>query len=235
MLKVTAQAAKLRTFLEFLSSLRMNPQLARTKSVEMDLKGSLNPSSLLDRLFFQEHRWLDFEEFNILYWQQNKDRLLTTFPNIPEELLLPGLKARLYRTQCGILTEYQAFLAAQVVFGEENVSRSLAMDRLGVDFSIRTEGQVYHIHIFVDSPRAWHYRRIKSAQKKVDRLEGIHVNLPYALQPGRINSLHMLPNGFGVYTPAYLRYLQGEITSGRLRQFRVEGVGREGFVYGNVC
>ena len=197
----------------------------------MDLRGALNPSALLDRLFFQEHRWLDFEEFNDFYLKQNKQGLLTRFPNIPEELLLPGLKARLYRTQCGILTEYQAFLGAQAVFGEENVSRSLGMDRLGVDFSIRLGAQVYHIHIFVDSPRAWHYRRIKSAQKKVDQLEGVHVNLPYALQAGRINSLHFLPNGFGVYTPAYLRYLQAEITSGRLREFSVEGVSREGFVY----
>jgi hypothetical protein len=105
------------------------------------------------------------------------------------------------------------------------------MDRLGVDFSIRYEEQVYHIHIFVDSPRAWHYRHIKSVQKKVDQLAGNHVNLPYALAEGKINSLYFLPNGFGVYSPAYLRYLQTEITSGRLRHFLVEGVGREGFLY----
>ena len=212
----------------------MDKELAGNKSVEMDLRGALNPSGLLDRLFFREHHWLDFEAFYDVYLQQNRQKLLANFPNIPEELMHPGLKARLYRTQCGILTEYQAFLGAQVVFGEENVSRSLGMDRLGVDFSIRHEEQVYHIHIFVDSPRAWHYRRIKSAQKKVDRMEGIHVNLPYALQAGRINSLHFLPNGFGVYTPAYLRYLKEEINSGSLRQFWVEGVGREGFVYGKV-
>ncbi len=234
MLNTSAHTNQLRVFLEFLSSLQMDKALARTKSLEMDLKGPLNPSGLLDQLFFREQRWLDFEEFNAFYLKQNQNLLLSTFPQIPKELLLPGLKARLYRTQCGILTEYQAFLAAQVVFGEENVSRSLALDRLGVDFSIQTKEQVYHIHIFVDSPRAWHYRRIKSAQKKVDRLEGIHVNLPYALSEGRINSLHMLPNGFGVYTPAYLHYLQGEITSGRLQQFRVEGVGREKFVYGSI-
>ncbi len=205
MLISSVYTSRLRVFLEFLSSLRMDKELAR----------------------------LDFEDFYIFYLQQKQDLLRTTFPQIPEELLLSGLKARLYRTQCGILTEYQAFLAAQVIFGEEYVSRSLALDRLGVDFSIQAEGQVYHIHIFVDSPRAWHYRRIKSAQKKVDRLEGVHVNLPYALKAGRINSLHFLPNGFGVYTPAYLRYLQTEITSGRLRKFRVESVGREGFVYGS--
>ncbi|MFP4092754.1 MAG: TaqI family restriction endonuclease, partial [Cyclobacteriaceae bacterium] len=190
----------LKDFLLFLSSLHLDAKLAKTRTLEADLKGPLNPSLLLNRLFFEHHHWLGFEAFYRLYLEENGSRLTQRFPEITEQSLLEGLRARLYRTQCGILTEYQAYLAAQVVFGEENVSRSLALDRQGVDFSIRGEGQLYHIHIFVDSPRAWHYRRLKSAQKKVDQLEGIHVDLPYALKQGKINSLHFLPNGFGVYT-----------------------------------
>jgi len=64
------------TFLQqyesFLSSLTLYPALSKIKSVEMDLKGELNPSFQLDKLFFQEKKWLGFEQFYYYYYDQYK-------------------------------------------------------------------------------------------------------------------------------------------------------------------
>ncbi len=38
----------------FLSKLVLEPMLYKNKTVEIDLKGSLNPSTLLDNLFFKK-------------------------------------------------------------------------------------------------------------------------------------------------------------------------------------
>lgn len=224
----------LRPYLEFLASLPLDKKLRQIKYLEDDLKGDLNPSKLLDVLFFEQQQWLDFEAFFQLYVEKNQRLLQHTFPQLDEQQLLQGLRARLYRTQCGILTEYQAFLAAQVVFGAEHVRRSLSLDQAGVDFTIAHQQLAYHIHIFVDTQRAWQYRKYKSTHKRVDAMPGIHVNFPYALESGKINSLHYLPNGFGVYTPAYLRYLQNEIYAGNLQQQKVSGVNEEGFIYRSI-
>ncbi len=224
----------LRAFLEFLCSLQLDKSLSRNKSLEVDLKGDLNPSKLLDELFFRQHQWLDFEAFLHLYLEKYHDLLQQKFPHLSEQQLYDGLKARLYRTQCGILTEYQAYLGTQVIFGVENVKRSIALDRAGVDFTITHQDKDYHIHIFVDTQRAWHFREYKTQYKRVEKTPGIHVNLPYALDADKINSLYYLPNGFGVYTPVYLRYLQTEIYSGNLLKFMVGGVNEQGFIYHSI-
>lgn len=224
----------LRAYLEFLCSLRLNPRLAQIKSFEADLKGALNPTKLLNELFFVQNQCLDFDSFFDLYWSKHQALLKDRFSTLNRQELLRGLRARLYRTQCGILTEYQAYLGAQVIFGNENVHRSIELDQTGIDFSITHQEHAYHIHIFVDTKRAWDFRKYKSAYKQVERAEGIHVDLPYSLKAGSINSLYYLPNGFGVYTPAYLRYLQQEIYSGNLLQHTVRGVNEQGFIYKRI-
>ncbi|HVF96041.1 MAG TPA: TaqI family restriction endonuclease, partial [Flavisolibacter sp.] len=57
----------------FLEGLQLNPALFKTKTVEMDLKGELNPSAHLDRVFFSENKWMGFEEFYQYYFQRQKD------------------------------------------------------------------------------------------------------------------------------------------------------------------
>ena len=224
----------LKTYEKFLSQLQLDHSLFRVKTVEANLYGDLNPGKWLDLLFFQEKRWLNFEEFFRYYIKQNLSLLNqfkhTHYPNMGKTPFLHGIKARLYRTQFGFLTEYHAFLLAQKVFGDQNVRRDFAIDRAGVDFQILFMGQVFNIHIFVDSPRSWHYRQIKSTYRHVDTLPGIHVNLPYSLQPGKINSLFFLPNGFGIYQESYLNYLKNEMSRHHLTK-PIIGVGADGFIY----
>lgn len=215
----------------FLESLQLFPQLFKVKSVEMDLKGELNPSYLLDDLFFKQKKWLSFSEFNDYYFERYKDAIKQQFGYPDYQHFAEGLKARLYRTQFGFLTEYHAFFLASVLFGEENVRRGTQLDLAGVDFEIRLEQLVYNMHIFVDSPRAWAFRNYKSKFKQVNSLPGIHVNLPYSLKDGRINSLRFLKNRFGVYTENYLRYFEQEAKAGRIKNNNISGTTAQGFIY----
>lgn len=216
----------IKAYQKFLASLQLDSSLFRVKTFEQDLKGELNPSKLLDALFFEQERWLNFEAFYSLYLEKH-EKALKAFPNFSEK----GLRARLYRTQFGILTEYHAFWACKCIFGIDAVRRDTHWDSAGVDFRIYFQGKIYNVHIFVDTPRAWEYRKYKTAHKKVEQMEGIHLNLPYSLKANRFNSLHFLPNGFGIYTSRYLLYVKKEMESGVFTQKKVVGTSSQGFLY----
>lgn len=223
--------SQLASYEYFLESLVLYPELYRTKSVEMDLKGYLNPSHLLNELFFNQQRWLTFDEFFNHYNALFRKEVVALLPHNFKENFEEGLKARLYRTQFGFLTEYHAFFLAASLFGVENVNRSTDLDRLGVDFQINYAGQTFNIHIFVDTPRAWNFRNYKSKFKGVNNLNGIHVNLPYSLKNGRFNSLRFLKNRFGVYTENYLHHLKSEINLGKIKNNNIIATDENGFVY----
>ena len=220
---------------KFLSGLKLDHSLFHIKTVEANLYGDLNPGKWLDILFFQEKRWLGFEDFLKFYVKQNWDLLHefknSNYPNMSKDQFINGIRARLYRTQFGFLTEYHAFLLSKKVFGDNNVTRDFSKDRIGVDFQISHLGITYNIHIFVDSPRSWYYRNVKSTYRNVDSAPGIHVNLPYSLSQGKINSLLFLDNGFGIYREEYLLYLKHEMEERKLDR-PIVGVSTDSFIYG---
>jgi hypothetical protein len=215
----------------FLGSLQLFPELFKNKTVEMDLKGELNPSFMLDDLFFKQKKWLSFTAFFDYYFNQHKDEIKNRFGFSNYESFADGLRARLYRTQFGFLTEYHAFFLSAALFGEKNVSRNTELDLAGVDFQVHLHGNLYNIHIFIDSQRAWDYRNYKSTHKQVNNWPGIHVNLPYSLKAGCFNSLRFLKNRFGVYTESYLRYFENEVKTGKIKNNNITGTTAKGFIY----
>ncbi len=217
----------------FLGSLVLNPELAQTKTIEMDLKGNLNPSIWLNYLFFEKNCWLNFKDFYDYYWKNNQFALEKQVPNLSPAQLKKGLEARLYRTQFGMLTEYHAFFLCREVFGQENVLRHPDLDRIGVDFQIFFEQKCHHIHIFVDTKRAWHFRQIKAQYKNSNQLTGIHINVPYSLEANRFNSLHFLPNGFGIYQKSYFEYLKNELLAQKITNDNIIATTQNGFIYKN--
>ncbi len=215
----------------FLSSLVLYPALSKIKNIEMDLKGELNPSFHLDKLFFLERQWLSFEQFYYYYFDQYKDVIKKEFGFSDEENFEKGLWARLYRTQFGFLTEYHAFYLCSEFFGKEKLNRSVELDKAGVDFQLTINDMLYNVHIFVDTPRAWSFRNYKSEHKNVNSLQGLHINLPYSLKENNFNSLRYLKNKFGVYTISYLQYLKEQIEMGRIKNNNITGTVPRGFVY----
>ena len=108
--------------------------LFRIKTVEMDLRGILNPTNELNTLFFDENCWLDFKDFFIYYYKKYNKELKTISSDNGWNEFTVGLRARLYRTQVGFLTEYHAFYLSKLIFGDERVVRSISLDKRGVDF-----------------------------------------------------------------------------------------------------
>lgn len=221
----------LKQYEDFLESMKLYPELFRIKDVEMDLKGELNPSPYLDDFFFHQMKWLSFTDFFDFYFNLHKETIKSRFSFSSYDSFSEGLRARLYRTQFGFITEYHAFFLSSILFGAGNVVRSTELDIAGVDFQIKLNGKLHNIHIFVDTERAWSFRAYKSKYKKVDTLEVIHTNLPYSLQANHFNSLRFLKNRFGVYTESYLRYFESEAISGRIKNNNISGTTSNGFIY----
>lgn len=205
---------------KFLSTLSVNPNFKNYKGFEVDLKGELNPTELLEILFWNEKKWIDFPEFASLYLEKYKNKLYLEFSPIIKSLgkdFHKHLQARLYRTQFGFLTEYHAVILLATVFVPQGylIFRSSTLDRLGVDCIIfdPTFKEKYNIHIFVESKRAKFYREKKRNMKHSNKLSGIHIDFPYTLKQGFKHSLKFLPNNFGVYTNEYAQYLLDLIKS----------------------
>lgn len=211
------------------SDVTVDPTLKRYKKFEVDLRGELNPTGLLEKLFWYDKQWLDFADFASLYWQAYEPLLRLRFPKIFASLgdaAYTHLRARLYRTQFGFLTEYHAVILLASVFSPRGytVWRGSALDRVGVDCQIMEpeSERRYNIHIFVDSERAWYYREQKRTGKASDKVVGEHIDFPYTLEQGYVHSLRMLKNGFGVYTEEYARRLLEHIERGTVDDFQKE-------------
>ena len=216
---------------DFLRTLVLYPSLWKVKNVEMDLKGNLNPSNELDALFFNQNKWVGFQEFFSYYLNKHREKLIELCGEGSRDEFKLGLRARLYRTQFSILTEYHAYFVACLMFGSCNVKRSLYLDRSGVDFQIIYNYNKYNIHIFIDTERAWEYRRVKSKFKQSEKIEGTHINFPYSIQRGNINSVSFLPNRFGIFQKSYFDYLKNEIDCGNIKNNNICKISKNGFVY----
>ena len=97
---------------DFLRTLVLYPSLWKVKNVEMDLKGNLNPSNELDDLFFNQNKWVGFQEFFSYYLNKHREKLIELCGEGSRDEFKLGLRARLYRTQFSILTEYHAYFVA---------------------------------------------------------------------------------------------------------------------------
>ncbi|MFN3345727.1 MAG: TaqI family restriction endonuclease [Chloroherpetonaceae bacterium] len=213
----------------FLETLTLSEKHRAFKGFEVDLKGDLNPTRLLNEIFWAKKEWLNIEEFFERYVRQCYPSLKRAFP---EEVAQLGVKfgshlaARLYRTQIGFLTEYHCAMLCEEVFLPDGflVRRSPDLDRLGVDVQLVRASECYNLHIFVDSPRAWKFRREKRLEKSSNQEQGTHIDFPYQVRSGCIHSLRLLSNGFGVYRREYVEHLKSKILSGECLGIQAESV-----------
>lgn len=218
--------SELETFLE---TLNLSEKHRNFKGFEVDLKGNLNPTRMLNELFWVKKEWLNIEEFFERYVRTCYPALKQKFAN---EVVSLGAKfgshlaARLYRTQIGFLTEYHCAMLCGEVFAPEGfaVRRSPDLDRIGVDIQLVRQKNFYNLHIFVDSPRAWLFRREKRLRKSSNQQEGTHIDFPYQVRSGCIHSLRLLSNGFGVYGRGYVEHLRSKILSGDVLGVQIEKV-----------
>jgi len=223
----------------FMSGIELDSKLYRDRTVEMDFNGSLNPSILFNNLVFEKKIYVNYTEFwDLYYGDDDRIKLLdelyaSRYKYMTKEDYIKGVKARIYRSYFGFLTEYNSFLKILKVFGKDAVTRSVRNDCMGVDITVKYNNEVYHIHIFVDTPISRKYVDNKINKKCNTMLEGIHVYMPYSINHYKdtIHRGNKLKGGVYVFPEKYVLYFKGEIDKGNLKN-RIVMAGNDGlFVY----
>jgi hypothetical protein len=196
------------------------------KTVEDDLHGILNPIKSIWEFYFTDNIYETHIQYGIdpyfdhfRYSNMARKEAIDKFYKdkysykLTEEEFNDGLKARMYRTVFGVLTENSAVLVSKKAFGNEAIIRSIEDDCKGVDFTIYYKDIPFRIHIHKDSYNARQRVKEKILYKKSLGMDGIHVYLSYSTNFSHqtINLCHRLKNGFGVYTDSYIQHFKSEI------------------------
>ena len=210
-------------FEEFLRSVDLHDfreKYKPIKIVEMDLPKEIQAISLLYKIYWNEKRFLGFEDFYKEYLNTYKTELEIFRQKITmcEKCFYRGLPARTYRTWAGIITQIHAGYAAKSVFGNDSVSMSEELDHQGADFQVNYLGKILNYQV---KKRSFS-REVRQEKKSGKKIKGQFVDIKYEVpaddyfkNPKKKNGEYKLPylrfnqnrelkrlsNGFVVFTP----------------------------------
>src|SRR3989344_246800 len=145
---VGASMHSLKKFEQFLETVDLTGYRERYQAqfVEMNLPKNIQVLELLYRTYWDKPRFVDFEDFYAMYMKE-KGRDIRRFRR--ESRMLAGMcttcfkigiKARIYRTWTGIVTQIHAGYVAESVFGPGAVNMSEDLDRQGIDIQVYYKG-----------------------------------------------------------------------------------------------
>lgn len=214
----------LNKFKEFLESVDLKAYRDRfrpIKIVEMDLPKDVQAISLLYKIYWDEKRFIDFDEF----YQEYLKRLGSNVENFRNKILMCekcfylGLPARIYRTWASLITQIHAGYVAESVFGAGSVKMSEELDHQGADFQVVYKNKILNYQVKKES-FSGEVRRGKGGVK--EQIEGEFIDINYQVpsseyfeNPKKKNGeyrlpylrfkenkeLERFPNGFVVFTP----------------------------------
>ena len=135
----------LEKFNEFLKRVKLQEyrkKYSKIKIVEMDLPKNIQAIELLYKVYWDEKKFLSFEDFYERYLREKKReieifRIKTT---MCENCFPRGLRARIYRTWAGLITQIHAGYVAESVFGKDSVKMSADLDHQGADIRVDYKG-----------------------------------------------------------------------------------------------
>ena len=131
----------LKKFDEFLKRVPLKDyrkKYSRIKIVEMDLPKDIQAIELLYKVYWQEKKFISFENFYKRYLEEKKE-LLEKFrkkTTMCKDCFVRGIEARTYRTWAGLITQIHGGYVAESVFGEGTVGMSRKLDSLGADIRV---------------------------------------------------------------------------------------------------
>lgn len=112
------------------------------KIVEMNLPKDIQAIRLLYRVYWDDKKFIDFNTFYTIY-EREKKRELREFQKksgMCSKCFKKGIKARIYRTWAGLITQIHAGFVAERVFGPDTVKMSEILDRQDADIQVRYKG-----------------------------------------------------------------------------------------------
>jgi len=135
----------LETFSKFLQSVDLKAYRAKympIKIVEMNLPKNIQAIELLYRVYWDEKKFIDFEEFYTIY-KKEKWKELRNFQKktgMCAKCFEKGIRARTYRTWAGLITQIHAGYVAEQVFGPDTIKMSEELDHQDTDIQVYYKG-----------------------------------------------------------------------------------------------
>lgn len=147
-----AKTDHLKAFTDFLSKVQLGTYrklYSHIKIVEMDMPKNIQAIELLYQVYWHERKFLSFEDFYKRY-QKEKSKLLKAFrikSTMCVDCFSRGVKARIYRTWAGLITQIHAGYVAESVFGKGTVDMSRELDSAGADIRVKYRGQYLNYQV----------------------------------------------------------------------------------------
>lgn len=168
-------------FDQFLKSVDLKSyrkQYSSIKIVEMDLPKSIQAIELLYTVYWDEKNLIDFDDFYDRYMNDKKTDLeiFRQKSTMCKDCFYRGLKARIYRTWAGLITQIHAGYVAEDVFGVGTVSMSAALDSQGADIRVN-----YKNHFLNYQVKKTSYSGVMSRRPlpRLNKLEGESIDIKY--------------------------------------------------------
>ncbi len=190
------------------------------KIVEMDLPKDMQAIKLLYKIYWEEKRFIDYDDFYKEYLKEHKKEIETFMikTTMCKVCFYRGLPARIYRTWASIITQIHAGYVAESVFGNGTVSMSAELDHKGADFQVNYKNNILNYQVKKKS----FSREVRQDKKTGNKIDGEFIDIKYEVpsedyftNPRKRNGEYKLPykrfrdnkelerfsNGFVVFTP----------------------------------
>lgn len=202
------------------------------KIVEMDLPRDIQAIEMLYKIYWDNKKFLDFDDFYKEYLKEKKKELEKFRIKITmcRKCFYRGLPARIYRTWASIITQIHGGYVAESVFGEGTVQMSEELDHQGADFRVIYRG----IKLNYQVKKETHSREVRKQKETKNKIDGEFVDILYNV-PGKDvfdnpktlkgdlrkpykkfianKNLKRFDNGFMVFTPNIFIAKKKEIDS----------------------
>jgi len=178
--KQTNKLANLKKFDEFLKTVDLRAYRLRfrpIKIVEMDMDKDVQAIELLYKVYWDEKKFLDYDDFYKEYLKRLGGNIETFRKKIMmcEKCFYLGLPARIYRTWASIITQIHAGYVAESVFGADSIQMSEELDHKGADFRVTYKG----IKMNYQVKKETHSREVRKQKEAKVKLDGEFIDILY--------------------------------------------------------
>lgn len=199
---------KFEKFLKTVDLKSYRKKYSRIKIVEMDLSKDIQAIRLLYGVYWNEKKFLSFDDFYNRYLKEKKEQLekFRLKSTMCEDCFYRGLKARIYRTWAGLITQIHAGYVAESVFGEGTVSMSAELDSQGADIRVEYKKRFLNYQVKKTS-----YSGVMSKRPlpRKSKLKGEPIDIKYEVP----TSLSSPKTKKGEFRKPYLRFLGDKRTT----------------------
>lgn len=202
------------------------------KIVEMDLPKDIQAIALLYKIYWDEKRFIDYDDF----YKEYLVRLGGNIENFRKKILMCkkcfylGLPARIYRTWASLITQIHAGYVAESVFGASSVVMSEELDHQGADFRVIYKNKKLNYQVKKET----HSREVRKQKEAKIKLDGEFIDILYNVPAHDIfenpktkkgelrkpykdfmanKNLERFNNGFVIFTPKIFAVKKREIDS----------------------